>query len=200
MVGVRILSRESRSVGHPRSVLYGVEALWFLEQPELQSPRERGMASQAGQGIGTVWYHGRSRASWAQHGGGSPALFSFPEEYWQTTPKMKDRLKGNSPPSVRVIIFHCNFFLLFFGLTLGHVRISVPQPGIKPTSPALKMQSLNHRPPGKSSTTNYFKLHVIQLFLSLYKKTQTRGFPGDPIAKTPCSQCRGPKFNSWSGN
>ena len=59
---------------------------------------------------------------------------------------------------------------LFFGLTLWHVRISVPQPGIKPTSPALKMQSLNHRPPGKSSTTNYFKLHVIQLFLSLYKK------------------------------
>ena len=115
MVGVRILSGESRSVGHPRSVLCGVEALWFLEQPELQSPRERDMASQAGQGIDTVWYHGCSRASWVQHGGRSPVLFSFPEEYWQTTPKMKDWLKGNSPPFVRVIIFHCNFLKLFFG-------------------------------------------------------------------------------------
>lgn len=113
-VGVKILSRESRSVGHPRSVLYGVEALWLLEQPDLQSPRERGMASQAGQGIeDTVWHRGCSGASWVQHGGRSPVLFSFPEEYCQTTPKMKDRLKGNSPPSVRVIIFHCNFFFNF---------------------------------------------------------------------------------------
>ena len=25
-------------------------------------------------------------------------------------------------------------------------------------------------------------------------------FPGGPVAKTPCSQCRGPGFNPWSGN
>ena len=25
-------------------------------------------------------------------------------------------------------------------------------------------------------------------------------FPGDPVAKTPYSQCRGPRFKSWSGN
>ena len=25
-------------------------------------------------------------------------------------------------------------------------------------------------------------------------------FPGGPVAKTPCSQCKGPEFNSWSGN
>ena len=27
-----------------------------------------------------------------------------------------------------------------------------------------------------------------------------RDFPGGPVAKTPCSQCRGPEFNPWSGN
>ena len=26
------------------------------------------------------------------------------------------------------------------------------------------------------------------------------GFPGGPVVKTPCSQCRGPRFNPWSGN
>ena len=24
--------------------------------------------------------------------------------------------------------------------------------------------------------------------------------PGDPVSKTLCPQCRGPKFNPWSGN
>jgi len=26
-----------------------------------------------------------------------------------------------------------------------------------------------------------------------------RDLPGDPVAKTPCSQCKGPGFHSWSG-
>ena len=26
------------------------------------------------------------------------------------------------------------------------------------------------------------------------------GFLGGPVAKTPCSQCRGPGFDPWSGN
>ena len=25
-------------------------------------------------------------------------------------------------------------------------------------------------------------------------------FPGDPVVKTPCSQCRGHRFHPWSGN
>ena len=25
-------------------------------------------------------------------------------------------------------------------------------------------------------------------------------FPGGPVAKTPCSPCRGPGFHPWSGN
>ena len=27
-----------------------------------------------------------------------------------------------------------------------------------------------------------------------------RDFPGGPMAKTPCSQCRGPGFSPWLGN
>ena len=26
-----------------------------------------------------------------------------------------------------------------------------------------------------------------------------RDFPGGPVVKTPCSQCRGPGFDPWSG-
>ena len=26
------------------------------------------------------------------------------------------------------------------------------------------------------------------------------GFPGGPVPKTPCFQCRGPGFDPWSGN
>ena len=32
------------------------------------------------------------------------------------------------------------------------------------------------------------------------KKKKARDFPGGPVAKTPCCQCRGPEFNHWSGN
>ena len=27
-----------------------------------------------------------------------------------------------------------------------------------------------------------------------------RDFLGGPVAKTPCSQCRGPRFDPWPGN
>ena len=26
------------------------------------------------------------------------------------------------------------------------------------------------------------------------------GLPGGPVTKTPCSQCRGPRFHAWPGN
>ena len=32
------------------------------------------------------------------------------------------------------------------------------------------------------------------------KKLQIRGFSAGPVAKIPRSQCRGPKFDPWSGN
>ena len=31
-------------------------------------------------------------------------------------------------------------------------------------------------------------------------KIPPSGLPGGPVAKTPCSQCRGPGFDPWSGN
>jgi len=31
-------------------------------------------------------------------------------------------------------------------------------------------------------------------------KIQCGGFPDGPVAKTQCSQCKGPGFDLWSGN
>ena len=33
-----------------------------------------------------------------------------------------------------------------------------------------------------------------------YSKTPDRDFPGGPVVKTPCFQCRGRGFDPWSGN
>ena len=35
---------------------------------------------------------------------------------------------------------------------------------------------------------------------SQLKRTTYWDFPGGPVSKTLCSQCRGPKFDPWSGN
>ena len=32
------------------------------------------------------------------------------------------------------------------------------------------------------------------------KESDLVDFPDGPVAKTLCSQCRGPRFNPWSGN
>ena len=32
------------------------------------------------------------------------------------------------------------------------------------------------------------------------RREWARDFPGGRVAKTPCSQCRGPGFDPWSGN
>ena len=42
--------------------------------------------------------------------------------------------------------------------------------------------------------------HMISIWFSNYLKAGTGDFPGDPAVKTPCSQCRGPGFDFWSGN
>ena len=34
----------------------------------------------------------------------------------------------------------------------------------------------------------------------LHNNVQTEDFPGGPVAKTPCYQCRGPGFDPWLGN
>ena len=35
---------------------------------------------------------------------------------------------------------------------------------------------------------------------SLGQNTGVGDFPGGPVVKTPCSQCRGSRFDPWSGN
>ena len=37
-------------------------------------------------------------------------------------------------------------------------------------------------------------------FHHLLSRLYRRDFPGGPVAKALCSQCRGPRFNPWSGN
>ena len=32
------------------------------------------------------------------------------------------------------------------------------------------------------------------------KNKRLQDFPGGPLPKTPCSQCRGPGFDPWPGN
>ena len=38
------------------------------------------------------------------------------------------------------------------------------------------------------------------LNVNLIQKHPCRDFPGGPLVKNPHSQCRGPRFNPWSGN
>ena len=44
-------------------------------------------------------------------------------------------------------------------------------------------------------------VHMPVLILFCFnKQKEYLDFPGGPVVKTPCSQCRGPGFYSWSGN
>ena len=48
----------------------------------------------------------------------------------------------------------------------------------------------------------YASLHKMlctQLFVHSFSKYLWE-FPGRPVVRTPCSHCRGPRFNPWSGN
>ena len=46
---------------------------------------------------------------------------------------------------------------------------------------------------------------ILKKLLHLLKKREGKerskgDFPGGPVVKTPCFQCRGHRFDSWSGN
>ena len=57
----------------------------------------------------------------------------------------------------------------------------------------LKMcHMLDHKP-------NFDKFKIIEFIQSIFFAEQV-DFPGGPMAKTQCSQCRGPGFNPGSGN
>ena len=48
------------------------------------------------------------------------------------------------------------------------------------------------------------KIHLIRFWTTekklLFKVTEREDFPGGPVVKTLCSQCRGPGFHPWSEN
>ena len=41
---------------------------------------------------------------------------------------------------------------------------------------------------------------LMQLKSNIKILINLKDFPGGPVVKTPCSQCRGPGFDPWSGN
>ena len=52
----------------------------------------------------------------------------------------------------------------------------------------------------KKSVMNHKKIHPFSAFLSSVQlERQTGDFPDDPVDKTSSSQCRGPRFDDWSG-
>ena len=105
----------------------------------------------------------------------------------------------------------------------------LPDPGIEPGSPALPMDSLPSEPPGdtemnrmralqtltvwmiwdmdkngKFSVTFFFILFSFISLLRIFgippKQFPFWNFPGGPVGKTLHFNCRGHKFNPWSGN
>ena len=52
----------------------------------------------------------------------------------------------------------------------------------------------HHKCPSRDEQTNN------RIFFSLKKKEGKWDFPGSAVVKTLCFQCRGRRFNPWSGN
>ena len=74
----------------------------------------------------------------------------------------------------------------------------------------LQVDLLPSEPPGKGipQTKPWSSLHrgCVQdkrqkrrgsLEMGVFKEARRRGFPGSPVVKTPCSQCRGHRFEPW---
>ena len=68
-------------------------------------------------------------------------------------------------------------FCLFWSHRMA-CGILIPWPGIEPGPTAVKGSSLNH--------------WTAREFPDNFLKCQFRDFPGGPVGKTTCSQCRGP--------
>ena len=49
-------------------------------------------------------------------------------------------------------------------------------------------------------TASNLRLHSYSKLICVCDKECHRDFPGGPVAETPCSQCRDPGFDPWSGN
>ena len=66
----------------------------------------------------------------------------------------------------------------------------LPRPGLEPTSPALAGRLSTTPPPGKPLNG----LLKISILFRLKRTLYHWDFPGGPVVKTPCSQCRGPRL------
>ena len=56
---------------------------------------------------------------------------------------------------------------------------------------------LQLRPSAAKQTNKQINKIFLKIKLNEMKNLD---FPGGPVDKTPCSQCRGPGFNPWLGN
>ena len=71
-----------------------------------------------------------------------------------------------------------------------------------------KMTEMKNTPEGINSRKNETEEQVSDLedrsleitATEQNKEKRIRDSLGGPVVKTPCSQCRGPRFNPWSGN
>jgi len=63
-------------------------------------------------------------------------------------------------------------------------------------------QSLvGYSPWGRKESDTTEQLHSLQLLQEFHDQNSLyKDFPDSSVAKTACSQCRGPGFNPWSGN
>ena len=85
------------------------------------------------------------------------------------------------------------------------------------TTPVLEPYCGRWRPSFRLRQSSFLCLVILVLFPAFFsvswfcltgnpawntflKTLNYRDFPGGPMAKTPCSQCRGPGLNLWSGN
>ena len=46
----------------------------------------------------------------------------------------------------------------------------------------------------------YFLGEIYSIIERFFKKENSWDFAGGPVAETPSSLCRGPRFDAWSGN
>ena len=74
----------------------------------------------------------------------------------------------------------------------------LPDPGMEPASPTPQANSLLPEPPGEPHTGGGWTL--IQYDWRPNKRGHLGDFTGNPVARTPCSQCRGPGLDPWSEN
>ena len=79
-------------------------------------------------------------------------------------------------------------FFFFFGRTMWHEGILVPQPGIKPAPPAVEARSFNH-----------WTAREVPKFMLLKRIIQD--FPGGPAVKTSPSNAGGVgSIPGWGAN